>query len=86
MAEQFTDNGFQHLIARGMSIGVVDRFQAIDIEHDQRAAGAVALDEGDRAIELTLEAAPVRNFQQKIGIGRGLQFVDPRLRPRQLGA
>ena len=36
-------------------------------------------------MEFTLEAAPVGNFQQKIGIGRGLQFIDPCLRPRQLG-
>ena len=59
----------QHLIAGGVPEGVVDRLQAIDIEHDQRAAGMIALDIGDRAVELALEAAPVRNIQQEVGIG-----------------
>jgi len=31
----------------------------------------VTLDVGDRAIELALEAAPVRNIEQEVGIGRG---------------
>src|SRR5216684_24410 len=44
----------------------------------------IALDVGDRAIELALKAAPVRNIQQEIGIRRGLQFLDSRPRLRQL--
>ena len=35
-------------------------------------------------MELALEAAPVRNIQQEVGIGGGLQFLDLRLRPGQL--
>ena len=85
LIQQCADDGFQHLVARRMSERVVDRLQAIDVEHDQRAAGVIAFDIGDRAIELALEAAPVGNIQQEVGIGGGLQFVDPRLRPRQLG-
>src|SRR6185369_10421551 len=50
--------GLEHLVACGVSEGVVDRLQAIDVEHDQRTAGAIALDVGNRAIELALEAAP----------------------------
>ena len=83
--EQRRDDGLQHLIARGMPEGVVDRLQAIDVEHDQRAAGMIALDVGDRAMELALKAAPVRNIQQEVGIGGGLQFLDSRLRLGQLG-
>ena len=36
-------------------------------------------------MQLAFEATPVRNIQQEIGIGRRLQFLDPRQRPRQLG-
>ena len=35
MAPQHGHNGLQHLVARGMPKGVVDRLQAIDVEHDQ---------------------------------------------------
>ena len=76
--------GLEHLVACGMSEGVVDRLQAIDVEHDERAAGTIAFDVGDRAIELALEAAPVRNAQQEVGIGGGLKFLDLRLRLGQL--
>ena len=78
--QQRRDDGLEHLVARGMAEGVVDRLQAIDVEHDQRAAGVIALDVGDRAMQFALEAAPVRNTQQEVGIGGGLQFLDPRLR------
>ena len=74
----------QHLIARGVSEGIVDRLQPVDVEHDQRAGGAIALDVGQRAGELALEAAPVGNAEQKVGIGGGLQLLDFPERPRQL--
>ena len=82
-AQQRGDDGLEHLIARGMPEGVVDRLQAIDVEHDQRAAGVIALDVGDRALQLALEAAPVGNIQQEVGVGGGLQLLDPRLAPGQ---
>ena len=85
LARQRRDDGLEHLIARGVPEGVVDRLQAIDVEHDQRAAGVIALDVGDRAMEFALEAAPVRNIQQEVGIGGGLQFLDSRLGLGQLG-
>ena len=75
VAQQRRHDGLQHLIAGGMAEGVVDRLQAIDVEQDQRAAGVIALDIGDRAIELALKAAPVGNLQQEVGIGGGLQLV-----------
>ena len=68
-----------------MAKGVVDRLQAIDVEHDQRAARMIALDVGDRAMQLALETAPVRNIQQEVGIGGGLQLLDSGLRLGQLG-
>src|SRR5450756_1232044 len=68
-----------------MTEGVVDRLQAIDVEHDQRATRMIALDVGDRTIEFALEAAPVRNAEQEVGIRGSLQFLDSRQRLRQLG-
>src|SRR5205814_10510619 len=47
---------------------------------DERAARMIALDEGNRAMELALKAAPVWNIEQKIGVGRGLQLIDARQR------
>ena len=38
----------------------------------------------NRAMEFAFEAAPVRNAQQEVGIGRGLKFLDLRLGPGQL--
>ena len=63
LADSTAAIGLQHLVARGVPESIVDRFQAIDVEHDQRAAGMVALDVGDGAIEFALEAAPVRNVR-----------------------
>src|SRR5947207_6804344 len=53
------------------------------MEHDERAACMIALDEGNRAMELALKAAPVWNIEQKIGVGRGLQLIDARQRSGQ---
>src|SRR6202171_5123974 len=44
----------------------------------------VALDVGDRAIELALKTAPVRNIQQEIDIRQTLQFINSRQCLRQL--
>src|SRR6202007_1964491 len=62
-----------------------DRLEAIDVKHDDRAARVIALDVGNRAIELALKTAPVEDIEQEIHIRRRLQLVDARLRLRQLG-
>ena len=67
-----------------MTIGVIDRLQTVNVEHDQRPAGMITFDIGDRATELALEAAAVENIQQKIGIGGRLQRLDPPLGLGQL--
>ena len=61
-----------------MTVGVVDRLQAIDIEHDQCSVGVIAMNIRDRAAQLALEAAAIGNAQQEIGFGRGLELFDPR--------
>src|SRR5258708_25359161 len=45
----------------------------------------IALDVGDRAVQLALEAAPVVNVQQEVGVRGSLQSLDSRPRRRQLG-
>src|SRR5256714_15655713 len=67
-----------------MTIGVIDRLQTVNVEHDQRPAGMIAFDVGDRAMELALEAAAVENNQQEIGIRGNLLNPRPPLRHRQL--
>ncbi|MGY4606218.1 hypothetical protein ACVW16_004630 [Bradyrhizobium sp. USDA 4474] len=67
-----------------MAEGIVDRLQPVDVEHDQRAAGAVAPHVGDGALELALKAAPVGNIEQEVGVGRSFEFGDAAQRLRQL--
>ena len=85
VSRQRRDHGFQHRVSRRVTEGVVDRLQAIDVEHEQRAARMIAPDIGDRAMELALEAAAIENAEKKIGIRGGLEFRDPRLRRREPG-
>ena len=76
LARQHGHDRLQHLIARRVAEIIVDRLEAVDVEHDQRAAGMIALDVGDGAPEFAFEAAPVGNSEQEIGIGRRLQLFD----------
>src|SRR5262249_51824412 len=39
-------------------------------------ARGIALDEGDRARKLALEAAPVEDIEQEVGLGSGLELLD----------
>src|ERR1700731_1095034 len=84
LTSEYGHNGLEDLVARRVPESIVDRLETIDVEHDQRATAVIALDVGDRAAELTLKATPVRNFQQEIGISRGLQLFDAGYRLRQL--
>src|SRR6516164_1951527 len=59
-----------------MTEGIVDRLQAVDIEHNQRAACVIAFDVGDGAIDLALKAAPVRNAEQEVGFRGCLQVLN----------
>ena len=64
----------QHLVAGRVPEGIVDRLEAVDVEHDQRAGRLIALDEGERPGELALEAATIEDVEQEVGLGRGLQL------------
>ena len=50
---------YQRGIARGMAMGVVDRFHAVDVEIEHAADDAVALRERQHAREFAHEGAPV---------------------------
>jgi len=77
------DDRLQHLVAGGVAERVVDRFEAIDVEHDQRGGGVIALDVGDGAVELALKAAPVQDSEQEVGFSGRLQGLDLRLGLRE---
>src|SRR5215510_493411 len=64
LAQERLDNCPQDLVARGMPIRIVDRLQPVDVEHQQRGARRIALDESDRARQFALEAAAVENVEQ----------------------
>ena len=81
---QRRDHGPQYRISRRVTEGVIDRLQAIDVEHNERAARVIAPDIGNRAMEFAFEAAAIEDAEQKIGIGGGLKFCDLRLRRRKL--
>ena len=76
------DDRLQHLVACSVAERIVDRLETIDVEHQHRATRLVTLDEGNRAGEFALEAAPVEDVEQEIGLGGGLELLDlgPRLR------
>ena len=77
LARQHVRDRLEHLVAGGMAERIVDRLQPVDIEQDQRPARPIALDIGDRALQLVLETAAVGNAEQEIGVGGGLQLLDP---------
>jgi hypothetical protein len=46
-------------VAGSMAVCIIDRLEAVEVDIDQRRFGSVALDIGERALELTLEAASI---------------------------
>jgi hypothetical protein len=44
----------------------------------------IALDVGDRPVELALKTAPIQDIQQEVSVGGCLQLIDSRLRLGQL--
>ena len=76
LLRQHGDDRFQHLVSCRVAEIVVDRFEPINVEHDQRATGLIALDIGDGAAEFAFETAPIGNPEQEIRLGRRLQRLD----------
>ena len=74
----------EHDIAGVMAVAVVDRLETVEIDVDQRRAGAVALDVSQRALELALETAAVEHVGQRIDVDPGLEIQNARARKLQL--
>ncbi len=84
MAHQHCDDAFQNDISGRMAEGIVDRFEAVDIEHNQRAGRRITLDVGNGARKLALKSPAIVDIQQEVGIGPSLQLVDARMRGCEL--
>ena len=67
-AQQRRRDRFEHRVAGGMAMAIVDRLEFVEVEIDQRRARAVALDVGQRALELALEAAAIERLGQRIDV------------------
>ena len=80
MALQLGRDRLEHGVTGGMAVAVVHRLEAVEIEIDQRRAGAVALDVSERPLELALEAAAVENVGQWVDIDARLEIGDTRPR------
>ena len=71
MVQQHGRDRLEHGVAGGVAVTVVHRLEPVEIDIDQRRAGAVAFDVSQRALELALETAAVQHVGQRID-------VDPR--------
>ena len=72
----------EHPVAGAVAEVVVHRLEAVEVEHEQRAAHPVAAPVGHVALELLLEAAPVVEACERVVVGDVPQVL---LRRRALG-
>jgi hypothetical protein len=73
-------------IARSVAMSIVDGLEPVDVEVQQAAGGAVALDVFDRARQIAQERAPIADRRQRILVREPLQLQQPALRREQLVA
>ena len=73
--EQHAGDPDDQLVAGVVAERVVDRLEVVDVEHQQRAAGAVARDLREVAADLELEAAAVEQAGQRVVVGHVLQLL-----------
>ena len=71
-------------VARGMSLGVVDLLEPVDVEIDDAGRSAVAFGERQVARQLAEEGAPVRDRRKRILVGELFEILDPRAAVLQL--
>ncbi|EFI64014.1 hypothetical protein BCSJ1_26258, partial [Bacillus cereus SJ1] len=67
--------GLDRLIAHGVTIGVVDALEMIDVEHHQRQATAIALVPGEFLGEALFPVTAVGQSGQAVGTRQFLQLV-----------
>ena len=73
-AAQRVRHPHDQFVAGRVAERVVDRLEVVQVEHDRRALGPVALDVGDVALELALEGAAVEEPGQRVVIGHVAQL------------
>ena len=67
--------GDDELVARGVAEAVVDRLEAVEVEHEQRALGAVAPAARDVLGQRAIDAAAVEQPGERVVIGQVAQLV-----------
>src|SRR5476651_1905246 len=85
MAGELARHRLEQGIAGGVAVLVVDRLEAVEIDEQQRRLALVALQIGERALELALEAAPVEDIEQWIDVGARFEFADGAMRTGDVG-
>src|SRR5262249_17100218 len=83
MADQLPRNRFEQRITGAVAIPVVDYLESVEVDEHQDGLRAVALDMSERPLELTLEAAPVEDVEQRIDVGARLKLADAGARDSQ---
>lgn len=63
----------QYQVARGMTIGIVDDLEVVEIHHDERELPVVARRAHDLVAQVVLEFAPVEQAGERIVAGQLLQ-------------
>ena len=76
MAQQRRRDRLEHGIAGGMAVAVVHRLEFIEIDIDQRCAGAVAFDVSERALELALKTSAIEHVGQGIDVDACFKIGD----------
>lgn len=76
MAGQSARHRLEQRIAHGVAMAIVDRFEAVEIDEQQRRLAFVALQISKRALEFALETAAVDYLEQRIDVGARLEIGD----------
>ena len=76
VSHEVAGHRLEQRVAGGVAVPVVDRLEAVEVDEHQRCRSAVALDEGQRAPELTLEAAAIEYVEHGIDVGALFQLGD----------
>jgi hypothetical protein len=69
----------QHLVADGMTMGVVDRLEIVEIAKNQDAEIAIAFRRRQGAVQLVIEAAAVEQRRQLVGHRQVAEILDARV-------
>ena len=66
----------QRGVSGGMTVLVIDRLEAVEVEIDQSGRCVVAFGQRQRAANFAQEGAAVQHRQHHVVIGQGFQFAD----------